>query len=67
MRDAERATETARELVDLLAAYEQELSAWESWTPAAAPLRRALDAAIGEARDLIAQTATTTTPAVRTH
>ena len=70
MRDAERARETAKELAELLAAYQQELSAWEPWTPAAAPLREAIGAAIGEAHELIAETRLTadlTPTRTRTH
>lgn len=65
--DAERASETAQELVELLAAYEQELVAWERWTPAAAPLRAALDAAICEARSLIQEAAPAAPAGARAH
>jgi len=53
LTDAQRATETAEELVELLAAYQRELAGWEGWTPAAAPLRLAIEEAAAEARELI--------------
>ncbi|MCR5879736.1 hypothetical protein [Phenylobacterium sp. J367] len=51
--DIERARELAQELVDVLAAYEEELIALERETPALGPLRRAVGMAVAEAVYLI--------------
>lgn len=47
--DAERAKDVARNLVELLTAYEEELMGLERDTPAVGPLRRAVGMAIAEA------------------
>ena len=46
---AERAKDVARNLVELLTAYEEELMGLERDTPAVGPLRRAVGMAIAEA------------------
>ncbi|HEY8570983.1 hypothetical protein [Phenylobacterium sp.] len=51
--EMERARELARNLVELLASYEEELMALEAQAPAAGPLRRAVGIAIAEACYLI--------------
>ncbi|MDB5475867.1 MAG: hypothetical protein JWP49_1378 [Phenylobacterium sp.] len=51
--DAERARDTARSLVDVLTAYEEELMVLERETPGVAPLRRAVGMAIAEACYLV--------------
>lgn len=51
--DIERARELAQELVDVLAAYEEELLALEREAPALGPLRRAVGMAVAEAVYLI--------------
>ncbi|HEX3700681.1 MAG TPA: hypothetical protein VHV27_08415 [Phenylobacterium sp.] len=47
--DPERTRQVARNLVELLTAYEEELMALERDTPAIGPLRRAVGMAIAEA------------------
>lgn len=44
--DTSRAREAAEDLVDLLSAYEMELSALEQGTPGVAPLREAVGLAL---------------------
>lgn len=51
--DAERARDAARSLVEVLAAYEEELMVLERASPSAGPLRRAVGMAIAEACYLI--------------
>jgi hypothetical protein len=51
--DAERARDTARSLVEVLSAYEDELMVLERDTPGVGPLRRAVGMAIAEACYLI--------------
>jgi hypothetical protein len=51
--DAERARDTARSLIDVLTAYEEELMVLERETPGVAPLRRAVGMAIAEACYLV--------------
>ena len=46
--DTERARETAQDLVNLLSAYELELSAMEQEAPGVAPLREAIGAALAQ-------------------
>jgi len=46
--DTERAREAAEDLVDLLSAYELELTALEVETPDVAPLREAVGAALAQ-------------------
>ncbi|THD78257.1 MAG: hypothetical protein E7812_11825 [Phenylobacterium sp.] len=47
--DPDRTREVARNLVELLTAYEEELMTLERETPAVGPLRRAVGMAIAEA------------------
>ena len=47
--ELDRTRDVARSLVEVLAAYEEELIALEADTPAVAPLRRAIGMAIAEA------------------
>lgn len=51
--DIERARELARNLLELLSAYEEELMALERTQPEAGPLRRAVGMTIAEACYLI--------------
>jgi hypothetical protein len=57
LTNPERARELARNLVELLAPYEEELIALEHDAPAVGPLRRAAGMAIAEACYLISDEA----------
>jgi hypothetical protein len=55
--DPDHAADLARNLADLLSAYEEELMALELTAPGIAPLRRAIGTAIAEAHYWIADQA----------
>lgn len=57
LTNSERARELARNLVELLAPYEEELIGLEREAPAVGPLRRAVGMAIAEACYLISDDA----------
>jgi len=62
------ARDIARGLVDMLAAYEQELIVLERETPSVAPLREALGLALADARLVISDAARERAPlTVRAH
>ena len=64
--DTERARETAQDLVNLLSAYELELSALEQEAPGVAPLRQAVGAALAQVAYWISDQHTEASPASRT-
>jgi hypothetical protein len=55
LTDADRARETAQELVELLVTYDEKLKAWEAVAPAVAGLREAVCVALVEAGELICE------------
>lgn len=64
--DTERAREAARDLVNLLSAYELELTALERETPGVAPLRQAVGAALVQVAYWISDQDLEPGPATRT-
>jgi hypothetical protein len=65
LTDADRARETAQDLVELLVTYEEKLKAWEAVAPAVAGLREAVGTALAEAGELICEADRGTVPAKR--
>ena len=61
------ARDIARSLVDVLTAYEEELTVLERETPAVAPLREALGMAIVDACHVISETADRADLSARAH
>ena len=53
--EAQRASALAQEMVELFAAYEEELTGLERDTPVLAPLRRAMREAVAEAHHWISE------------